>query len=328
MRSKAHSDEGSALLVVLGILAILTLLVFAYAFSARTERYAARHARDALVARQNIDTVVSLVMAREVPLHLLGTFGSGDNLSLARFAGRPDFTSLGPVLGGNDEYLSRHAFTSCLYDDHGCGTCRNFLDNVSTNFIPAALHDELTSLSADWIPIESVDEDTGDTICTNALYAYAVVDLSGFLDVHHLSSNQVARLAQTDDDIADARLFLDDRRAQTAPALGSGIDSYVSYRDLVVRNRGLATSPRHLLHFSCDPAPDVTITNGAVYSDFGDANRAADLVPKLDLNGWTNGFTGDLRQTADLERHYASSPFRAWLSVATNRLSYCGFAAP
>ena len=324
----AGRDDGSALITVLGILAILTLLIFAYAFSARTERFAARHARDALVARQHLDTVVSLVMAREVPLHLLGTSGEGDYLSLARFAGRPDFTSLGPALGGNDDYLSRHAFTSCLYDDHGCGVCPDFLNNVSTNFIPAALHDELTSLSADWVPIESVDEDTGDTIYTNALYAYAVIDLSGFLDVHHLTSNQVARLAASSDDIADERLFLEDRRAQTAPALDSGIDSYVSYRDLVLRNRGLAAPPRHLFHFSYDPAPDVTVTNGAVYSDFGEANRAAALDPKLDLNGWTNGFTGDLRRTADLERHYATAPFRAWLADATNRLAYCGFAAP
>ncbi len=320
--------DGSALLVVLGILAILTMLVLAYSFSARTERIAARQSRDAIVAGRHIDTAVSLILSREIPLHLLGTAKVGDNLSLSRFSGRADFTSLAPVLGENDGFFSRHAFTSCLYDTHDCGTCENFLNNVSTNFIPAALHGELTKLSADWIPIESVDEDTGRTIYTNALYAYAVVDLSGFIDANHATSNEVARLAAREVDIDDARLFLEDRARQSAPALDSGIEGYVSYPDLLLRNRGLDAPPRHLLHFSYDPAPDVTMTNGTVFSDLSDLNREAAPVPKLDLNGWTNGFSGSLRNTADLERHYATRQFREWLAEVTNRLAFCGFAAP
>ena len=77
--------NGSALLVVLGILAILTMLVLAYSFSARTERIAARQSRDAQVARRHIDTVVALILSRELPLHLLGTQQNGNNLSLSRF---------------------------------------------------------------------------------------------------------------------------------------------------------------------------------------------------------------------------------------------------
>ena len=320
--------EGSALLVVLGILAILSALIFAYSFSARTERLAARQARDALLARQHIDTIVSLVMGREVPLHLLGTLGQGENLSICRFSGRIDFSSLAAALGENKDYYTSRAFTSCLYDSHDCGTSRNFLNNVSTNYIPGVLHAELTELNADWIPIEAVDEDAGRTISTNALYAYAVIDLSGFLDANHITSNQIARLARDKSDIADAQLFIEDRARQSAPALGTDITGYVSYRDLLLRNRGLASPPHHLLHVSYDPAPDVTVTNGTVYSDYSETNSGELIVPKLDINGWTNGFRGDLRSTADLERHYTSAPFRAWLAEATNRLAYCGFAAP
>ncbi len=319
---------GSALLVVLGILAILTLLIFAYSFSARTERLAARQSRDALAARHHIDTVVSLVMGREVPVHLLGTAGSGDSLSLRRFSGAIDFSSLGAALAGNEDYFAKHAFTSCLHDAHDCGVCENFLNNLSTNYFPSALHGELTRLSADWLPIESVDEDSGDTIYTNALYAYAVIDLTGFLDANHVTSNQVARLAAGDGDISDAELFIEDRARQSAPGREYDVEGYVSYRDLLLRNRGLDAPPRHLFHFSYDPAPDVTVTNGAVYSDYSDLNRDAVTVPKLDLNGWTNGFSGRLDSPEDLERHYGTSKFRAWLSAVTNRLAFCGFAAP
>ena len=326
--------SGSALIVVLGVLAIMTALIFAYAFSARTERLAARQSRDSLLAKQYLDTIISVVMGREVPLHLLGTQGSGGNLSLSRFAGRVDFTSLGSALGENSGYYSKRAFTSCLYDTHDCGTCENFLNNVSTNYIPGVLHGELTSLSADWIPVESVDEKSLQSIdndyrviYTNALYAYAVIDLSGFLDANRITSNQIARLARDKADIENASLFTEERTRQSAPALGTDIEGYVSYRDLILRNRGLPSQPQHLLHFSYDPAPDVTVTNGSVYSDYASNNNGEFMAPKLYINGWTNGFTGNLASTEDLERHYASDKFHAWLSDVTNRLAFCGFAA-
>ena len=326
--ARRRRASGSALLVVLGVLAIMTALIFAYAFSARTERLAARQSRDSMLALQHIDSIVSIVMGREVPLHLLGTRNDGENISISQFSGRVDFTSLAAALGENDDYYTRRAFTSCLYDSHDCGTCDNFLNNVSTNYIPAVLHGELTPLSADWVPIESVEEDSNRTIYTNALYAYAVIDLSGFLDANAITSNQIVRLARGKGDISDANRFMEDRASQSAPALGTDIDGYVSYRDLLLRNRGLALPPHHLLHYSYDPAPDVTVTNGSVYSDYSQVNSGEFTAPKLDLNGWTNGFTGSLSNTADLERHYERSSFRAWLSDITNRLDFCGFAAP
>ncbi len=304
----------------------MTALIFAYAFSARTERLAARQSRDSMLALQHIDSIVSIVMGREIPLHLLGTRGEGESMSISQFSGRVDFSSLSAALGENNSYYTKRAFTSCLYDSHDCGTCDNFLNNISTNYIPAILHRELTPLKADWVPIESVEEDSNRTIYTNALYAYAVIDLSGFLDANAITSNQIARLGKGD--IDDANRFMEDRAIQSAPALGTDIDGYVSYRDLLLRNRGLTSPPHHLLHFSYDPAPDVTVTNGPVYSDYSQTNIGEFTAPKLDINSWTNDFTGSLSNTADLERHYERPAFRAWLADVTNRLAFCGFAAP
>ena len=50
-----HTRSGSALVITLGLLAVLGLLVFGYVYSARTERFAARHARDRVTARQFVD---------------------------------------------------------------------------------------------------------------------------------------------------------------------------------------------------------------------------------------------------------------------------------
>ena len=273
-------------------------------------------------------------MGRELPLHILGTQGDGKNISISRFSGRVDFTSLGSALGENSGYYTKRAFTSCLYDSHDCGTCENFLNNVSTNYIPGILHGELTPLSADWIPVESVDEKSlrssdGNyrVIYTNALYAYAVIDVSGFLDANRITSNQVDRLARDTADIANAETFIEDRARQSAPALGTGIEGYVSYRDLVLRNRGVASQPHHLFHFSYDQSPDVTVTNGSVYSDYAETNFGEFILPKLDLNGWTNDFSGSLSDTTDLERHYESPAFRSWFAEVTNRLAFCGLAA-
>ena len=325
---RTNTKSGSALLTVLGILAIVTLLVLAYAFATRTERMAARRARDAMTAEGHIDSIISLIMSRELPIHTLSARENEYGNSLSRFTGKINFAGLSAILRGNENYMSRHAFTSCLPDTHDCGVCRDFLHNLSTNYIPAALHSEITRLDADWIPIESVDEDTGDTIYTNTLYAYAVIDASGFLDANCITSNQVAWLEEYGTDIDSTKDFLADRARQSAPALDSGITGYVSYRDLYLRNRGLADPPQHLLHTSYSPAPDVTVTNGTVYSDYASANRFPALMPKFDINSWTNDYNGALDDTEALTTFYASSKFKeGWLRETTNRLAYCGFAA-
>lgn len=322
--------SGSALIVVLGVIAVLTILVFAYSFAARVERIAARSVSDSSIAEEHIDSIVAAIMSTEVPMRLLGIYSTGG--SLAPFSGRVDFSSLAPVMGDHTNHFSRYAFTSLasVYGYKPYGTCESFLNNASTNFMPSALHDMITSLDADWLNIETVADGDYDgdrpTIYTNTLYAFAVVDLSGFLDATTMTSNEVAYLKSVGD-IMSASDFLEDRARALAPS-DPALSGYASYRDMALRNRGLAEPSGHILHFSYDPAPDVTITNGEVYADLLSDNFDAILTPKLDLNAWTNGFSGDLSSPADLEEHYHTDAFREWFADVTNRLSFCGLAEP
>lgn len=324
--SAATSRSGSALVVVLGVVAVLTILVFAYSFAARVERIAARSVSDSAIADEFINSVVASIMSQELPMRLLEIERASG--SLAPFSGRVDFTSLAPAMAAHTNHFCRHAFTStaAVYDYEPYGTCQSFLNNASTNFIPAALHDQITPLDADWLVSETVGVKSRDTIYTNALYAYAVVDLSGFLDATTMTSNEVAYMSAVGD-VASQSLFLDDCARAMAPA-DPTLSGYVSYRDMALRNRGISAPSANILHFSYDPSPDVTITNGEVYADLSSDNRDAILTPKLDLNGWTNGFSGNLSSTADLEAHYRTDAFREWLGEVTNRLAFCGLAEP
>ena len=54
--------SGSALVITLGLLAVLGLLVIGYVYSARTERFAARHARDRVTARQFVDLALNAAL--------------------------------------------------------------------------------------------------------------------------------------------------------------------------------------------------------------------------------------------------------------------------
>lgn len=328
-RPHAEPRSGSALVVVLGVIAVLTILVFAYSFAARVERIAARSVSDSSIAEEHIDTIVAAIMSAELPMHPLEITSQGGMRYPSPFSGRVDFTSLAPVLPGRTNHFCRHAFTSdaTVYGDIAYGTCETFLNNASTNFIPATLHDQVTSLDADWLNIQTVKESDGTTVIyTNTLYAFAVVDLSGFLDATTMTSNEVDHMKSVGD-VTSVSAFLADRAKALAPS-DPALSGYASYLDMTLRNGGLAEPSGNILHFSYDPAPDVTITNGEVYSDIHDSNMDAILTPKLGINAWTNGFSGNLSSTADLEAHYRTASFREWFSEVTNRLAFCGFAEP
>ncbi|MDD5706991.1 MAG: hypothetical protein PHR35_13795 [Kiritimatiellae bacterium] len=304
---------GSALIVTLGLLAILALLVFALAFSARTERFAARHGRDRVVARQYVDLALSQAMEQTDDF----TRGQGNPARLNRWYGNDAIAA-----SGAEGILTPNAFTTI---DTGAErrTDGDFFSRAVTNLIPSALWSELSTLKPHWLPIVGVDEDKATITGTNGYIAYAVVNCSGFLDVHALTSNQTVQLQHYRCDIDDATVFIMDRARDTAP--GAALTNYISLQDLTMRNRGLLTPVACLFTTSFDPGPDVTVTNGAVYS-----NRDVALTPKLDLNSWTNGFKGsDMSDSSDLSAHYTSAAFRdGWLCEASNRFAAIGFAAP
>ncbi len=306
-RRPSSCRGGSALVVTLGLLAVLALLVFAFAFSARTERFAARHDRDRVVARQYLD--VALAAAMEAVLHYTTNYNNG---SPAPFFWVTRFTPL--------DFISANAFVSLAGGDGPA--IAGFFDNACTNLIPASLLAEVRDLEPRWIPIVGEEEGSRRQTGTNGFIAYAVINCSGLLDAHCISSNQAAWLRQQGVDIGDDDEFLRDRARDMAP--GSVLTNYLSLRDLTLRNRGIRPPVENLFTVSWDPGPDVTVTNGDAFG-----NRDVLLTPKLDVNGWTNGFRGDLSDPADLAAHYRSTTFReGWLREATNRFAAIGFAAP
>ncbi len=323
--SRPRGARGSALLVTLGMLAIATMLVFAFVLVARTERIAARQARDRATARHHLDTALGIVMSYQLPLRLQGI--DGNHLASANGL-TGGFDRWAPYGQDGERHFLPNLFTS-YESDRACPTKKNFLDGPATNYLPASLHKEARKCDADWLPIETVDETSRAIIGTNALYAFAVVDVSGFLDANEATTNELSWLKDAyGTDIEDLAQFLEDRARHVATAEKGMRGGYRSLRDLVLRNRGVRQPAGFLFPASYDPASDVTITNGSIYSDYYHANRRPELVPKFDLNSWTNGFRGDRDDPDALGRHYASEDFREnWLREVTNRLDFCGFAA-
>ncbi len=278
---------------------MLGLLVFGYVYSARTERFAARHARDRVTARQFVD----LALDAAVENITSNTAGHGYAAVYDVFLG-----AVGP-------------------DD---GTDPNILDfyQTGTNQIPLFFHEALRGLAPVWIPIEGRGERPPYALTgTNGFITYAIFNCSGFLDTNFATSNQLSWMASMDMDIADLDLFLHDRaRATVTNGL---VTQYLDLHDLKLRSRGLAEQPRNLFTWSYDPGPDVTVTNGAVYS-----NRDVQLVPKFNVNSWTNGMAidwDDPTDPNDLTDHYLDNTgfFRnTWLPEVTNRFAAVGLANP
>ena len=330
-KTSLHNRKaGSALLVTLGLLAVASALIFAFALSARTERLASRRAKEGMEASEHLETALGIVMAQHLPYYLqeINFKGNFHYLSSGRTS---RFDRWGNYFSNTEKY-HRPSIATSYGNDPDYETATNFLSGPVTNYIPAALHDQMEDCQADWIPIEIIDENSpgNNVIATNAQLAYAIIDLSGFLDACMITSNQVAWLENAETDIADARLFIEDRARHTAPGENGmpAQNGYVTYRDLVLRNRGLSDVPGYLLHYSFDPAPDVTSTGVVVYGSNLYGNQYAGYLPKFDLNSWTNDFGYDLDDTDKLATYYATNRFRkGWLQPVKERLSACGFAA-
>lgn len=320
--------QGSALPAVLGLLLLTAAVVFAFVFYARTERNVMRQSRERISADILNESILSSIMAHDLPMFLMQV-SSGENMGLGKNGGNPsNFKNWHKIFGNSSDYFQSQIFTS-FDGTHPCGTANNFLLNDATNYIPSALLPQIKNCKADWIPVESIDEDTGKVTATNAVYAYAVVDVSGFLDVSSLTTNQLAWLERNTGDIKPdgVRLFLEDQARQTAPS-DAEVSGYISRKDMIQRNRGLGTSPANLLHYSYSPAPDVTITNGNIYSDLDDINRSAQVVPKYNINS----LFGDNPKKSDIrdfntEEARKTERFTDWFREVTNRLEYIGFAA-
>lgn len=325
-----NKKQGSALPAVLGLLLLAAAVVFAFVFYARTERNVMRQAHERTSADILNESILSSVMSHELPMFIMQV-ARGETMRLGKNGGNPsNFRSWQSVFPDASAYFQPQVFSS--FDArHSCGTAVDFLRNDTTNYLPAALAPQIRNCHADWIPIETVDEDTGKVTATNAVYAYAVVDVSGFLDASSLSTNQLDWLERISGDIKTGcvDLFLEDMTRQSVPS-DAGVENYISRKDLILRNRAISPLSANIMHYSYSPAPDVTITNGNIYSDLDDINRGARLVPKFNINSLfgDNPTESDIRDY-DTEKEIREKPLRFtnWFREVTNRLDYIGFAA-
>ena len=156
--AKPHVRErsGIALIIVLGFLALLTVLVVAFAVMMRTERIASRNYSDAVRAKQMVQVGVARVQA-ELDAQA-GVTGGGR----VQFTYPPwdTMNSAGPMLNTN--------FTDAL------------ISGDATNFLPLSVLSFATSaaVNAGWTNIYV----TNDTLVGRI--AYTVVNCSGMLDMN------------------------------------------------------------------------------------------------------------------------------------------------
>lgn len=324
-----NKKQGSALPVVLGLLLLAAAVVFAFVFYARTERHVMHQARERISADILNESILSMIMSYELPNHMIqiSEYGAQKN------GGNPsNFKNWQLVYHGSEAFFQPQIFSS-FSPVHYYGTADNFLHNDTTNYIPAALWPQAEKCKAQWIPVESEDEDRKNSssessiVSTNAIYAYAVIDVSGFLDASCLSSNQLAWLESAGDIIDDcADSFLVETARQNKPS-DACVTNYISRKDMILRNRAINPFSANIMHYSYSMAPDVTITNGNIYSDIFDINRDAQLVPKFDVNSFfgrhpTNDIARYFKDNGEIE-----TELKDWLHEVTNRLDFIGFAA-
>ena len=176
----SRKRSGIALIIVLGFLALLTVLVVAFAVMMRTERIASRNYSDAVRAKQMVQVGVARVQADLD--ERLGVDSGGK----IRFTYPPwdTLNSAGPILDTN--------FTEVL------------ISGDATNFLPLSLLSFATSaaVNAGWTNIYV----TNDTLVGRI--AYTVVNCSGMLDMNFVGGATRRFGGSSPAEIAISNLFL------------------------------------------------------------------------------------------------------------------------
>jgi hypothetical protein len=149
--------QGIALVIVLGFLAILTLMAVGFAISMRTEHLVSRSYLASVSARQLAATALARAL-NDIE----------DSISTNSY---PSFAT------------TDHLYTNLLYTT-GTNTTDFSAVSALTNYVPGALHDELSLAAAaqggGW---EAVTNAQGETV---GRIGYAVANCSGFLDAGRL----------------------------------------------------------------------------------------------------------------------------------------------
>ncbi len=145
---------GIALVIVLGMLAVITTLAVGFAVSMRTER---------LATRNYVDSVRSRMLM---------------NAALARAMEEVDNNI------GDDVYTSGSKWPLyALSSKTGSRTCSGLVTNrsITSSYIPAQLHGDVWNQPVKWDPL------IVPNLKSTNYYAFLAVDCSGFLDPNHVT---------------------------------------------------------------------------------------------------------------------------------------------
>lgn len=160
MNTKRHTQRGSALLIVLGLLGFLLISAVAFSVSMRTEKSAAAAYRSGLVARELLTSVFAEARytVDQALDDQLGTDGDPFNNSAHRTAER-----LAPFYEGNDTYARLIASAP---DRQGSG------DDIAYLLDDAALRHVPPAIAATVYNILELDEDLNGTAGTGNDYYF------------------------------------------------------------------------------------------------------------------------------------------------------------
>ena len=297
-----------ALIVTLGILAVIAMAVVALVVTLRIERLAARNVLERTAARQYVDVGLAQAMAT-VDLACFGrTYPVGDWIST-----NGDITSSVPAyryrFQGNELIKAGQrippepALTTSFQDGDCMGTpstnmsetIRLFRGSI-TNFVPAALAGQATNIFSGWSNIIETNGQSGASAATDGYTAgrvsFLVINLSGLMDTHFLTTTREAALGE-------APLFNTARKLIDAGTT-TATRVFLSQLDLTAANNGNQVS--NLVTLSYDPGPDVYFapSNQAVW--FGTRPFATNLATRFNINALTNaqGFAQSIATVSNL----------------------------
>ncbi len=187
--------RGSALVIVLGLLAVMMLMAVAFAIAMRTERGGASNLRHAVVARQMLDTTLARVLA-DLDDELAGLPA-------------PDWL----VYASTNRHESAEPSSASV------------LSYESAQHLPPELLEAARAARPEWLAITGGSSDDPEDDLILGRYAYVVINQTGYLDANYVGATN--RLHGTS--AGEIKLWEGPEGLMTFPS-GAAADAFLSRR--------------------------------------------------------------------------------------------------
>lgn len=287
-----RNRDGVAVIVTLGLLAVITMMIFAFVLSMRSERLIARNVLDRSRAQHVLKaglhvaigiTGVSL-QQRNYPFDGWNPVWSND---LSSFLG-------GEVMQTPDCFGSFDDSAGLPELDPPLGPAPppvGLFTGPVTNWVPAVLWDQAHSVSSYWMHVIATNE-VDDTQELVGRVAFLVINCSGLVDAHTLTSNQCAVLP----DVASWADFETDLERDLR---------YLTCAEMIT-NSAISTAVRDLFTVSYDPGPELFYTNLTALG-----TTEMELMARFPVNSLTNTFLygPTLSTSPEYDKYHADPTF-------------------